>query len=118
MEVLNDAIDRLVNEKLQNEWEPVNVAVAPSTITISELDVRSIVTPEFSFICVIDVEYSNNVECFFITDGKNDHRVSSKIFIVLGNRQGRENVRLHYAHGARSVCMSRVSLRAVLGYPL
>lgn len=39
MDVLNDAIDRLVNEKPQNEWEPVNVAVAPSTITISDLEV-------------------------------------------------------------------------------
>lgn len=39
MDVLNEAIDRLVNEKPQNEWEPVNVAVAPSTITISDLEV-------------------------------------------------------------------------------
>ena len=41
MDVLNDAIDRLVNEKPQNEWEPVNVAVAPSTITISDLEVSA-----------------------------------------------------------------------------
>ncbi|XP_065207171.1 protein Fe65 homolog isoform X2 [Planococcus citri] len=38
MDVLNDAIDCLVNKKPQNEWEPVNVAVAPSTITISDLE--------------------------------------------------------------------------------
>lgn len=40
MDVLNDAIDRLAGEKPQNEWEPVNVAVAPSTITISDLEVN------------------------------------------------------------------------------
>lgn len=38
MEVLNEAIHRLVTEKPQNEWEPVNVAVAPSTITIYDLE--------------------------------------------------------------------------------
>lgn len=41
MDVLNDAIDRLVNEKPQNEWEPVNVAVAPSTITIFDFEVNN-----------------------------------------------------------------------------
>ncbi len=39
MDVLNDAVSRLVTEKPQNEWEPVNVAVAPSTITVSDLEV-------------------------------------------------------------------------------
>lgn len=40
MDVLNDAINRLMSEKPQNEWELVNVAVAPSTITISDFEVR------------------------------------------------------------------------------
>lgn len=39
MDVLNEAIDRLVHKKPQNEWEPVNVAVAPSTIIISDFEV-------------------------------------------------------------------------------
>ncbi|KAK7601089.1 hypothetical protein V9T40_008530 [Parthenolecanium corni] len=38
MDVLNDAINQLMTEKPQNEWELVNVAVAPSTITISDFE--------------------------------------------------------------------------------
>lgn len=34
MEVLNDAIDRMVTSVPQDQWQSVNVAVAPSMITI------------------------------------------------------------------------------------
>lgn len=39
MDVLNDTINLLMSEKPQNEWELVSVAVAPSTITISDFEV-------------------------------------------------------------------------------
>lgn len=36
MEVLNDAIERLVTTIPQDQWQSVNVAVAPSMITIQQ----------------------------------------------------------------------------------
>lgn len=39
MEVLNDAIDRLVSSVPQDQWQSVNVAVAPSMITIQQPNV-------------------------------------------------------------------------------
>lgn len=42
MNILNDAISILVAEKERSEWIPVNVAIAPSTITISTVDVMTI----------------------------------------------------------------------------
>lgn len=36
MEILNDAIDRLVTTLPQDQWQSVNVAVAPSMITIQQ----------------------------------------------------------------------------------
>uniref|UniRef100_A0A1B6MC25 PID domain-containing protein n=2 Tax=Graphocephala atropunctata TaxID=36148 RepID=A0A1B6MC25_9HEMI len=38
MDVLNDAIDQLVNTVPLEQWKPVNVAVAPSMITIVQAD--------------------------------------------------------------------------------
>lgn len=40
MEILNDSIDRLVNALPQDQWQSVNVAVAPSMITIQQPNVR------------------------------------------------------------------------------
>lgn len=40
MEVLNEAIDRLVTTIPQEEWQSVNVAVAPSMITIQQPNVH------------------------------------------------------------------------------
>lgn len=34
MEVLNEAIDRLVSSVPQDQWQPVNISIAPSMITI------------------------------------------------------------------------------------
>lgn len=39
MEILNEAIDRLVTSIPQEEWQSVNVAVAPSMITIQQPNV-------------------------------------------------------------------------------
>lgn len=36
MEVLNDAIDKMVTSVPQDQWQSVNVAVAPSMITIQQ----------------------------------------------------------------------------------
>lgn len=36
MEVLNDAIERLVSSVPQEQWQSVNVAVAPSMISIQQ----------------------------------------------------------------------------------
>lgn len=41
MEILNDAIDRLVTTLPQDQWQSVNVAVAPSMITIQQPSVRT-----------------------------------------------------------------------------
>lgn len=41
MEILNDAIDRLVTALPQDQWQSVNVAVAPSMITIQLPNVRN-----------------------------------------------------------------------------
>lgn len=41
MDVLNDAIDQLVATVPQDQWQPVNVAVAPSMITIVQADVSN-----------------------------------------------------------------------------
>lgn len=40
MEILNDAIDRLVASIPLDQWQIVNVAVAPSMITIQQPSVR------------------------------------------------------------------------------
>lgn len=42
MEILNDAIDRLVTSIPQDQWQIVNVAVAPSMISIQQPNVRNI----------------------------------------------------------------------------
>lgn len=42
MEVLNDAIDRLVTGTPQEHWQHVNVAVAPSMITIQQPNVSNV----------------------------------------------------------------------------
>lgn len=42
MEVLNNAIDRLVSDTPQDQWQSVNVAVAPSMITIQQPSVSYI----------------------------------------------------------------------------
>lgn len=42
MEVLNAAIEHLTNSLPMEKWQFVNVAVAPSTITISEIGVRKL----------------------------------------------------------------------------
>lgn len=42
MEVLNEAIDRLAISTPQENWESVNVAVAPSMITIQHPNVMHI----------------------------------------------------------------------------
>lgn len=39
MDALNDAIDRLVSTVPQDQWQSVNVAVAPSMITIQQPNV-------------------------------------------------------------------------------
>lgn len=36
MEVLNDAIEKMVTTVPQDQWQSVNVAVAPSMITIQQ----------------------------------------------------------------------------------
>lgn len=36
MDILNDAIDRMVTSVPQDQWQSVNVAVAPSMITIQQ----------------------------------------------------------------------------------
>ena len=38
MDVINEAIDNLVNEVPRHEWKMVSVAVAPSTVTINFTD--------------------------------------------------------------------------------
>lgn len=42
MDVLNDAIDQLVTTVPQDQWRSVNVAVAPSMITIVQADVSNL----------------------------------------------------------------------------
>lgn len=44
MEILNDAIDHLVSHTPINEWRNVNVAVAPSMITILSPSVSTTTT--------------------------------------------------------------------------
>ena len=43
MEVLNDAIDHVVANTPANQWRSVNVAVAPSMISILTPDVSTII---------------------------------------------------------------------------
>lgn len=40
MDVLNDAIDRLVSTVPQDQWQPVNISIAPSMISIHHPTVR------------------------------------------------------------------------------
>ena len=40
IEVLNDAIDQLMNTVPKSQWQTVNIAVAPSMITISSSDTQ------------------------------------------------------------------------------
>lgn len=44
MEILNDAIDRLVTSVPLDQWQIVNVAVAPSMITIQHPSVRHFIS--------------------------------------------------------------------------
>lgn len=47
MDTLNDAIDRLVTTLPQEDWQPVNVAIAPSMITIQHPTVSNPISPAF-----------------------------------------------------------------------
>ena len=42
MDVLNDAIDQMVNQVAADQWRDVNVAIAPSVVTITDCEVRFI----------------------------------------------------------------------------
>lgn len=42
MDILNSAIDRLMDTKPRAQWHSVNIAVAPSMITISSVDAQVI----------------------------------------------------------------------------
>lgn len=39
IDILNEAIERMLQEKPKSQWQSVNVAVAPSMITISTFEV-------------------------------------------------------------------------------
>lgn len=43
MEILNEAIERLVTTIPQDQWQSVNVAVAPSMITIQQPNVSEMI---------------------------------------------------------------------------
>lgn len=54
METLNESIDRLVASTPQDQWQPVNISIAPSMITIHHPNVSTLFLKEaFSSICYI-----------------------------------------------------------------
>lgn len=49
METLNDAIDQMMSQVPADQWRDVNVAVAPSVVTITDADV---------IVCCLNVSYN------------------------------------------------------------
>lgn len=39
MDILNDAIDQMVNQIPRDQWRNVNVSVAPSVVTVTDMEV-------------------------------------------------------------------------------
>lgn len=48
MDVLNDAIDQLMSRVPRSDWQPVNIAIAPSMITITPADNQQVTVSRFN----------------------------------------------------------------------
>lgn len=77
MEVLNDAIDHIVANTPINQWRNVNVAVAPSMI--------SILTPNVSGSINILYSTANRNDNVSVLGRETYHRVSSALSVVPRN---------------------------------
>lgn len=111
MDVLNDAIDQMVNQVPADQWRDVNVAVAPSVVTITDAEVRfiarSIFEPPWRTGTLIKLLSAAG-------RGEAHRRVSRTLLVVFGHRQASGELRIHRAHGERRVHRSRSLLPAVV----
>lgn len=123
MDVLNDAIDQMVNEVPADQWRDVNVAIAPSVVTITDVEVRFIVRLTlhanwivFFTIFLLLTFSSQYVSCLTVAGRGETHcRVAGAVFVVPRHRSASGTLRIHRAHGQRRVHRSRHVLPAVVG---
>lgn len=106
MEVLNEAIDRLVTTIPEDHWQIVNVAVAPSMISIQQ--------PNVSFPLIHVIMYIHVYNYKVVLGSQVISGMQGSLLVLLGNREKCKAVRVRNAHGARYVHGSRFSLRTII----
>ena len=92
MDVLNDAIDQMMNQVPRDQWRDVNVSVAPSVVTITDTDVSQL----------FDFRPGQFHSLLFSTGRGEDHRGIPRPFsVLLGHRTRRGDMRFHRPYSQR-----------------
>ena len=92
MDVLNDAIDQMMNQVPRDQWRDVNVSVAPSVVTITDTDVSQLFDfrlGQFHFLL------------FSIGRGEDHRGIPRPFSVLLGHRTRRGDMRFHRPYSQR-----------------
>ena len=95
MDTLNDAIDQIISQVPPDQWRDVNVAVAPSVVTITDLEVIASAFTAFPLSILTHI--------FFHSQGWwKDHRgIARPLSFLPRHRSGSGELRFHRPYGQR-----------------
>ena len=106
MEVLNEAIEHIVTNTPINQWRNVNVAVAPSMISILTPNVSKETSTSTKLI-----KMQSTIHNIVIFSGRQaHHRMSSTLPVIPRYRPQRKAMCFHYAYRTGLVHRTRLQL--------